>query len=142
MTNLSKYLTTSEFKCKCCGALPPDLYAEEGLEDIYATFFGAFDDIREMFGKAIPINSGYRCAKHNAAVGGEPLSVHTFGLALDMDCKNAAEVEWLAECVERTHDELRMGKYKQAGTFIHCDMGYYIWPRASKKWRSGVRWEG
>ena len=144
MGDLSKYLSKAEYQCSCLhcgGSFPPDLYDEDGeLAVVYETFFSAFDDIREMFGKAIKINSGFRCVKHNQDIGGEPNSVHTFGLALDMDGKNAAEVEWLAECVEKTHDELRMGKYLTSGTFVHCDAGYNIWPRASERWKSGIRW--
>lgn len=141
MGDLSKYLSKVEYQCKCCGALPPDLFDDGSeLAVVYDGFFSAFDDIREMFGKAIKITSGYRCIKHNQDIGGEPLSVHTFGLALDMDCKTPEEVEWLAECVEKTHDELRMGKYLQSGTFVHADCGFYIWPRASLAWVSGKRW--
>lgn len=145
MGDLSKYLSKTEYMCPCCGTFPPDLYdkdEENGLAIIYDTFFCDFDDIREKFGKSIKINSGYRCIKHNQDVGGEPNSIHTFGLALDMDAKTPEEVEWLAECVEKTHDELRMGKYLTSGTFVHVDAGYYIWPRASERWKSGIRWTG
>ena len=39
------------------------------------------DPLREMYGKAITVNSGYRCPKLNAAVGGAKTSQHMRGEA-------------------------------------------------------------
>ena len=40
--------------------------------------------IREHFGKAVTITSGYRTATHNAAVGGAKSSQHLLGRAADI----------------------------------------------------------
>ena len=40
--------------------------------------------IREHFGKAVTITSGYRTAEHNAAVGGAKSSQHLLGRAADI----------------------------------------------------------
>ena len=40
--------------------------------------------IREHFGKAVVITSGYRTAAHNAAVGGSKSSQHLLGKAADI----------------------------------------------------------
>ena len=40
--------------------------------------------IREHFGKAVTITSGYRTAEHNAAVGGAKSSQHMLGRAADI----------------------------------------------------------
>ena len=40
--------------------------------------------IREHFGKAVTITSGYRTAAHNAAVGGAKSSQHLLGRAADI----------------------------------------------------------
>lgn len=40
--------------------------------------------IREHFGKAVVITSGYRTAAHNAAVGGAKSSQHPLGRAVDI----------------------------------------------------------
>ena len=40
--------------------------------------------IREHFGKAVTITSGYRTAAHNAAVGGAKSSQHLLGKAADI----------------------------------------------------------
>jgi hypothetical protein len=40
--------------------------------------------LREAAGTALNINSGFRCAALNKAVGGQPTSQHTFGEAADV----------------------------------------------------------
>lgn len=42
------------------------------------------DDLREKFGQGIRINSGYRSAAVNAAVGGSKTSAHRKGMAADI----------------------------------------------------------
>jgi hypothetical protein len=59
-----------------------------------------------------------------------------FGLALDLGC-GEENVDELAEIIDREVPDLRVGKYKN---FIHIDVGYYIYPRATRAWRKGARW--
>ncbi|WP_160162684.1 D-Ala-D-Ala carboxypeptidase family metallohydrolase [Magnetococcus marinus] len=47
-------------------------------------FLTQLDQAREWAGVAFHINSGFRCAHHNRAVGGKPGSSHTLGLAVDL----------------------------------------------------------
>ena len=42
------------------------------------------DPLREMYGKPITVNSGYRCPQLNAAVGGAKTSQHMRGEAADI----------------------------------------------------------
>ena len=42
------------------------------------------DPIREKWGKPINVNSGYRCPRVNALVGGKPSSQHLRGMAADI----------------------------------------------------------
>lgn len=42
------------------------------------------DDVRDAWGGAIIVNSGYRCEELNAAVGGKPTSGHLSGYAADL----------------------------------------------------------
>ena len=72
-TKYSKYFKPSEFQCKCCGKL---LISEELMDRLFVA--------REKAGIPFVINSGYRCPKHNAAVGGKPDSAHKEGLAVDI----------------------------------------------------------
>ena len=46
--------------------------------------------IREHFGKAVTITSGYRTAAHNAAVGGAKSSQHLLGRAADIRVQGVA----------------------------------------------------
>ena len=55
--------------------------------------------IREHFGKAVVITSGYRTARHNAAVGGAAFSQHCYGRAADIRVKEVA-VDTLADYAE------------------------------------------
>lgn len=46
------------------------------------------DPLREIWGKPILINSGYRCPRLNKLVGGVSSSKHIFGLAADIRAAN------------------------------------------------------
>ena len=138
---ISPHISKAEYSCKCCGAMPPAFKGSE-IPNCYEWFFEDFEDIRLEYGKPIPILSGYRCPKHNQAVGGELLSAHLWGLALDLDCPSVQGVEDLRLVVETAHPELRMGIYKDKGSFIHIDSVYSVFPPASEAWRKGVRWAG
>lgn len=137
---LSEYLDEDEIRCKHCGSLPLDLYDGDRIADIYADFFEIFSIIRGEWGKPIRINSGYRCQEYNDSINGNPLSVHLWGLALDMNCKTSQEVHDLSNIVNSVDSDLRMGKYYIDASFIHIDMGYFIYPRASEYWHKGARW--
>jgi uncharacterized protein YcbK (DUF882 family) len=139
MKYLSKYLLRSEYECPCCGGLPPDLNPPE-IDEPYSSFFMTFTDIRREWGKPINITSGYRCPRHNRHVGGVPLSVHQWGLALDLDCEDEDEVEALLKVIESIDFKLRIGTYRHTGTFIHIDRGFRITPRAVRDWHEGARW--
>ena len=61
-TKLSTNFNSTEFDCHgsgCCSSTQVD-----------ETLVTYLQKIRDHFGKPITINSGYRCATHNAAVGG------------------------------------------------------------------------
>ena len=46
------------------------------------------DPLREAWGSAIRVTSGYRCNALNTAIGGSRTSVHVYGLACDMQPYN------------------------------------------------------
>lgn len=76
-----KWFRKEEFKCKCCGQLP----CEENIEALVAN---VLDPAREQLGMPIVVNSGYRCPKHNAEVGGVPRSQHMDCEAADIRCRD------------------------------------------------------
>ena len=61
--------------------------------------------IREHFGKPLHITSGYRTARHNAAVGGSKSSQHLLGRAADfwVEGVDVATVAAYAEALLPTH---------------------------------------
>ena len=74
--SLSKNFSTREFDCHGTGCCDKT-YIDTDL-------VGILQQIRANFGKAVTINSGYRCVTHNKAVGGATKSKHMSGTAADI----------------------------------------------------------
>ncbi len=75
MAEDTKNFKVAEFACKCgCGNK-----IDQRVLDMAQT-------IREALGVPVRVNSGYRCATHNAKVGGVKGSKHILGLAADLSC--------------------------------------------------------
>ena len=68
-----KFFTKSEFKCHCCDRS----YVSEEL-------IHRLDRARSISGIPYNIVSGYRCPKHNRAIGSKSTSSHIKGLAVDI----------------------------------------------------------
>lgn len=68
-----RHFTPREFRCRCCGRL--------GAVPALAALL---DWTRRAWGGPVVVNSGFRCAAHNAAVGGAAKSRHLLGLAADV----------------------------------------------------------
>ena len=81
-----KYFRTKEFECKCgqC-SMPSEVQA-----NIEALVNNVLDPVREVYGKPIYVNSGFRCEKHNRKVGGVPRSQHMVGEAADISLRLTA----------------------------------------------------
>lgn len=105
---VSKNFKTNEFDCHCKGSCH--------TTKIDSALVEILQRIREHFGKAVIINSGYRCEKHNKAVGGASSSLHTKGKAADIVVKgiNPAQVAAFAERI----GVLGIGLYDN---FVHID---------------------
>lgn len=73
MGDLTAHFSRSEFACHHCGAV-----------EVSPALLDALEKLRSAIGRPIFILSGYRCAKHNAAVGGAPRSMHLYGKAADL----------------------------------------------------------
>jgi uncharacterized protein YcbK (DUF882 family) len=72
--DLSSHFSRREFACRCgCGEF---IICEELIE--------LLEEIRRRYGDPIVITSGYRCQKHNEAVGGSESSYHRIGQAADI----------------------------------------------------------
>ena len=91
--------------------------------------------IREHFGKAVTITSGYRTAAHNAAVGGAKSSQHLLGRAADIRVQGVSVEDVAAYAESLMPDWGGVGRYpvktgRTAG-WVHVDT------RADK-----ARWRG
>lgn len=110
MGDLNDYFSKKEFACPCCGEmhLHPQL-----LEKV--------TEARLLAGVPFKINSGFRCAKHNAEVGSTSEN-HTSGCAVDIACT-------VGEARRRMINGLRDAGFNRIGiakTFIHADLMDYV----------------
>lgn len=82
-----KCFNEKEFACRCCGQLPP-----EARENVRALVDNVLDPVRTLYCGAIRVNSGYRCERHNKAVGGAKHSQHLCGEAADVSSKDNLKI--------------------------------------------------
>lgn len=112
--DMTKNFSRKEFACKCgCGK-----------DDIDPKLVELCQTIRDAAGIVVRVNSGCRCEKHNAKVGGAKGSQHVKGKAADLSCGigamalydliqglyAAGKLEGLSYCL----------RYP---TFVHIDVG-------------------
>ena len=109
-----KWFSMNEFECHCGCRMPDSARA-----NIVALVEQVLDPARERYGKPVCVNSGYRCARHNAAVGGVVGSQHTRGEAADICC---SDNERLAKIIEENGRYDQLIRYMGPGgkiRFIH-----------------------
>ena len=111
-----KHFTEAELACRCCGQCTMN-----------EQFLIALDMARRDAGLPFHVTSGYRCEKHNMAVGGATNSAHTKGLAVDIACQSSTERMKILKALLRYFDRVGIAK-----TFIHVD--------ADSTKESGVLW--
>ena len=74
---IAEHLLYSEVACPCCGTV------------VFTPALGrAWDQIRNVLDQPIQVTLGYRCPRHNKAVGGSKNSQHLAGNALDIACRH------------------------------------------------------
>lgn len=108
-TNLSNDFKVREFICPCCG--------EEGIKDELIFRLQAAHDLLPIH-RVMVVTSGYRCEKHNKAVGGVGDSAHKKGLAVDIKCEGSSH-KWMLIKAFMKAGFKRIGIYDN---FIHVDV--------------------
>lgn len=98
-----KYFTREEFRCQCGGKYCNGFPAEPAEETVRMA-----DEIRRRAGVALTVNSGLRCKRHNAEVGGVSNSLHTTGQAVDLS-GNVSPTR-LREIAEQVQAEMIPGR--------------------------------
>ena len=128
------YFTTRELACPCCG----ECVLMEG-------FLDKLNELREAFGYPMRVNSGCRCLKHNAAVGGVGKSFHLINAKHLNGIAGACAIDvsavgWTASKRDRFLSLARAGGWSVgiANSFIHIDRRTDYpeakWPRRAE-WR-------
>ena len=117
MGDLTDYFSRSEFACRgdnCC-----DHSAPVNMDLIYK-----LEMLRDQIGP-MTVNSGFRCRKHNADVGGTGKSQHTLGNAADIALDGRDIMDLKQRAVELGFRGI--GMYS---TFIHLDVrtNNFGWP--------------
>ena len=114
MANDTKNFKVSEFACKCgCGHNPID-----------QRVINMCQTIRDALGVPVRVNSGCRCEKHNAKVGGVKGSKHITGKAADLSCSLGAVK--MFETVKKLQAEGKLPDLdycKLYRSWIHIDCG-------------------
>jgi uncharacterized protein YcbK (DUF882 family) len=109
MTKLSAHFSSHEFTCHHCGKLPNG-YPSQAL----LTYL---EKLRAHFDTPVTVMSGYRCPKHNKAVGGATHSQHLQGTAADIILKDVSPRDVWAWANENNVDG-GVGRY---ASFTHVD---------------------
>ena len=115
-TQLSTNFKSTEFDCHGSGCCSSTLVDENLVKYL--------QKIRSHFGKSVHINSGYRCKKHNAAVGGASASNHMDGEAADIRIDGVTPLE-VAQYAEHI-GVLGIGVYSW-GVHIDTRTSKYFW---------------
>ena len=108
-TRLSSHFYRKEFACKCgCGG-----------DTVDVELLRVLDQLRMRWMAPVIITSGYRCAAHNAKVGGAPDSQHLVGKAADIAVRGIS-----AETIADYLDDQYPGRYGigRYPTWTHIDV--------------------
>jgi len=97
--------------------------------------------IRDHFGAAVNVNSGYRTKSYNAKVGGVARSQHLLGTAADITLKGVSPLE-VARYAE--HLMLKKGGIGVYSTFTHVDVraARSRWDSRSGREQAVAGWPG
>ncbi|HAB41819.1 MAG TPA: peptidase M15 [Porphyromonadaceae bacterium] len=97
-----RYFTFQEFERseKAYQLAIDNTMPEAARKNVAALVDTVLDPLREAWGGPIIVNSGYRCAALNKAVGGVPTSMHLTGHAADITTGNSVDNRRLYQLVE------------------------------------------
>ena len=103
----------------------------------------AFDEIREQWGRPLPIR-GYRPVDYNAAVGGAPRSIHQWNGAIDIKIRDSGATQSertdfallvARYTLDNPDDTWGFGVYNDPPTTVHLDSGY-----RRRSWENGRKY--
>jgi uncharacterized protein YcbK (DUF882 family) len=104
-----KHFKIEEFDC-------PGLPGSGEIMD--QCFLKMLDKAREIYGRPMRVNSGYRTKEHNAKIGGVKNSSHILGIAADISCKTSKDrFDMVNAFIEAGFKRIGVGS-----SFIHVDI--------------------
>jgi uncharacterized protein YcbK (DUF882 family) len=96
----------SDYELMCHGREQGDCHCgPETAQYVSPLLLEKLEELRTMIGGPIELSCAYRCAVHNAAVGGVPNSQHRLGTAADIRtpnyefCNTPEQLAWYCEQV-------------------------------------------
>lgn len=103
----------------------------EAVDNMELLMNTILDPLRERFGSAIVVTSGYRCDKLNKLVKGSTTSQHRYGAAADLKAKNGNNRKLFDTALEMIKSgELKVGQLiweygtKKAPSWVHISLPY------------------
>ena len=97
MSKIGKYFTLSELTATKTGLVNSPSKIE--IHRLTLLVEKVLDPLRELYGKPIKINSGYRSPLVNKKIGGSPTSDHVKGMAADITGGSKEENKKLFELI-------------------------------------------
>lgn len=123
--NLTPHFTLEELACTTKKELKA-LNIQEAKKIIGRMYqlAGFAERVREIIGRPLIINSGYRCVKLNNAVGGSLSSQHLYAEALDIRVsgKTSAEIFQMIASSDLKYDQLILERSGNA-QWVHVSIG-------------------
>lgn len=113
-THYSEHFSRRELDCRCGCTTPA------GIEMNLTALAGHLETLRDLVAVPLTVLSGYRCPRHNEAVGGASLSQHVHGLAADISSRTLSPAR-LRSQAERV-PQFRMGGIGTYRTWLHVDI--------------------
>lgn len=92
--------------------------SDEVLDNLY-TLAAGLERIRAVLDNPVKINSGYRSHKLNSAIGSNPTSYHTKGLAADFVCPAYGNAYDVARFLVTKKDFVAYDKLIYERTWVH-----------------------
>lgn len=122
--------TVWELCCKCRKYCRQEYWHEPA-------FLDKLQSCRNAFGRPMVINSAHRCALHNAAVGGAPMSMHK-KIAVDVSIRGMTS--WQMKSLLSSARAAGFTGFGYYSTFLHLDCGrprfWFSGKAGREKWQS------
>ena len=121
---MTKNFKIHEFECSCGCKMPLEVY-----ENVIK-LSGQLQKLRDYTGRAITINSAYRCHEHNRKSGGSSRSQHLLGKAADITIEGLKP----AEVYRLINELIDMGLMLQGGLGSYKSFTHYDIRKTKARW--------